>query len=476
MVLLRLLHRPVGRTLFLPAHGRGSALPAEFRRLLKRRAGVWDLPELPEIGGPLEPEGAVALSQQHAAEAMGVARCWYGVNGATGLLQAALLGLCRPGQSVLLPRNAHRSLIQACLLGQLNPLLFDLPFCSERGQPQPADADWLQRVLDNLPGQHPSIGAAVLVHPTYQGYANDPAPLIQCLQQRGWPVLVDEAHGSHFATGVDPELPPSAVHSGADLVVHSLQKSASGLAQTAVLWLQGDRVDPEAIQRSLGWLQTTSPSALLLASCEASLNEWQTSDGRGRLQRRLQQAKRLKENLLRDGLPLLSTQDPLRLVLHTGSAGISGLEADDWLFRRGVVAELPEPATLTFCLGLGRHRGLRRTLRTAWDAMRRAHPNRSPQAPFEAPPLPLVSQPDYPLSWAWRAPQRLCSLQQAENSVAAQLLCPYPPGIPLLVPGERLDPARLRWLLRQQQLWGDQIPDELAVVDANAAESPMNWN
>ena len=137
MVLLRLLHRPVGRPLFLPAHGRGSALPAEFRRLLKRRAGVWDLPELPEIGGPLEPEGAVALSQQHAAEAMGVARCWYGVNGATGLLQAALLGLCRPGQSVLLPRNAHRSLIQACLLGQLNPLLFDLPFPASGANPSP---------------------------------------------------------------------------------------------------------------------------------------------------------------------------------------------------------------------------------------------------------------------------------------------------------------------------------------------------
>ena len=77
------------------------------------------------------------------------------------------------------------------------------------------------------------------------------------------------------------------------------------------------------------------------------------------------------------------------------------------------------------------------------------------------------------MAWAWRAPRRLCSLQQAENSVAAQLLCPYPPGIPLLVPGERLDPARLRWLLRQQQLWGDQIPDELAVVNANAAESPV---
>ncbi|MGE4581774.1 MAG: lysine decarboxylase [Synechococcus sp.] len=468
MVLLRLLQRPVGRTLFLPAHGRGKALPDSLRRLLRRRAGVWDLPELPSIGGPLEPEGAVAISQKQAADAMGVDHCWYGVNGATGLLQAALLGLCRPGQAVLMPRNVHRSVIQACLLGQLTPLLFDLPFLSDRGHPQPADGAWLDRVLQALPDQHPGIGAAVLVHPTYQGYATDPAPLINRLQQRGWPVLVDEAHGSHFATGVDPDLPPSAVQSGADLVVHSLQKSASGLAQTAVLWLQGNRVDPDAIERSIGWLQTTSPSALLLASCEASLNDWQTAPGRQRLQRRLGEARRLKRGLLNDGLPLLETQDPLRLMLHTGAEGISGLEADDWLMKRRLVAELPEPATLTFCLGLAKHQRLRVSLRKMWRALLTAHPGRQAQPPFEPPPLPLVSLPAQPLAWAWRAPRQLCELKHAENSVAAELLCPYPPGIPLLVPGERLDSTRLNWLLRQQKLWGDQIPDILEVVDQTA--------
>ena len=468
MVLLRLLHRPVGRTLFLPAHGRGKALPDSLRRLLRRRAGVWDLPELPSIGGPLEPEGAVAISQRQAADAMGVDHCWYGVNGATGLLQAALLGLCRPGQAVLMPRNVHRSLIQACLLGQLTPLLFDLPFLNDRGQPLPADGAWLDRVLQALPDQHPSIGAAVLVHPTYQGYATDPAPLIDRLQQRGWPVLVDEAHGSHFATTIDPDLPPSAVQSGADLVVHSLQKSASGLAQTAVLWLQGNRVDPDAIERSIGWLQTTSPSALLLASCEASLNDWQTTPGRRRLQRRLGEARLLKRGLLNDGVPLLDTQDPLRLVLHTGAAGISGLEADDWLLDEGLVAELPEPATLTFCLGLAKHQRLRARLRGMWRALLTAHPGRQPQPPFEPPPLPLVGQPAQPLAWAWRAPRQSCELRQAENTVAAELLCPYPPGIPLLVPGERLDAARLHWLLKQQSLWGNRIPDILDVVDQTA--------
>ena len=271
MALLPQLTRHLGQPLFLPAHGRGAALPDGLRQLLRRRAGVWDLPELPALGGPLEADGAIADSQRSAAAAMGVARCWYGVNGATGLLQAALLAMVRPGERVLLPRNVHRSLIQACVLGDLRPVLFDLPFQSDRGQPAPADSAWIERVLQALPRDGAPIRAAVLVHPTYQGYANDPTAVIQRLQQQGCCVLVDEAHGCHFAAGVDHPLPPSSLHCGADLVVHSLQKSAAALAQTAVLWLQGERLDPVRVERSLGLLQTTSPSALLLASCEEAL-------------------------------------------------------------------------------------------------------------------------------------------------------------------------------------------------------------
>ena len=466
MTLVSLLRRRQGRNLFLPAHGRGAALPEDLRRLLRSRAGLWDLPELPTVGGPLEPEGAVADSQTAAAAAMGVTRCWFGVNGATGLLQAALLAIARPGEAVLLPRNAHRSLIQACLLGDLTPVLYDIPHQPDRGQPAPMDATWLHRVLTDL---RTPVAAAVLVHPTYQGYARDPKPLIRLLHGRGWPVLVDEAHGSHFAAAVDPLLPSSAVTSGADLVVHSLQKSASGLAQTGVLWLQGERVDPAALERSLGWLQTSSPSALLLASCETALAEWRTTQGRKRLKDRLNDARGLKQSLRQKGLPLLDTQDPLRLVLHSGSAGISGIEADAWLLPRGLVAELPEPATLTFCLGLARHRGLAAALHSRWRQLIQAHPGRRPQPPFEPPPLPLVASPLMSISQAWRASSRWVPLEDAEGAISAELLCPYPPGIPLLIPGERLDRGRVQWLLRQRRLWGDQLPESVRLVDNNGS-------
>ncbi len=464
MALLPQLTRRLDEPLFLPAHGRGAALPDGLRQLLRRRAGIWDLPELPALGGPLEPDGAIAESQRCAAAQMGVARCWYGVNGATGLLQAALLAMVRPGERVLLPRNVHRSLIQACILGDLQPVLFDLPFQNDRGQPAPVDSDWIERVLEALPSDGAPIRAAVLVHPTYQGYANDPTEVIKRLQQRGYCVLVDEAHGCHFAAGVNHPLPPSAVHCGADLVVHSLQKSAAALAQTAVLWLQGDRLDPACVERSLGLLQTTSPSALLLASCEEALQHWQRRKGRRQLLQRLQEAEELADVLLKSGVPLLNNQDPLRLILHTGQAGITGLDADAWFLPKGLVGELPEPATLTLCLGLARHQGLGRRIRHHWQDLLRTYPDRDPLPPFEAPPLPLVTTTAHSPSKAWHSEHQRVSLNEAGGCVAAELLCPYPPGIPLLIPGERLDRARHAWIERQQLFWGDQIPDDLSVV------------
>ncbi|MGB1775255.1 MAG: lysine decarboxylase [Synechococcus sp.] len=469
MALIPALTTRLGRSFFLPAHGRGRALPVAFRRLLRGRAGIWDLPELPQIGGPLEPEGAVAESQKRSAAAMGVQHAWYGVNGATGLLQAALLAVAAPGQAVLMPRNVHRSLIQACLLGDITPVLFDLPFQVDRGQPAPPDRPWLDRIVQSCAASGRPIAAAVLLHPTYQGYASDLEPLVQLLQAQGWPVLVDEAHGSHFAAQVDPLLPRSAVQAGADLVVHSLQKSSTGLAQTAVLWLQGNRLEPERVERSLGWLQTTSPSALLLASCEAALQDWQSAAGRERLRLRLCDARALASVLRQRGLPLLDTQDPLRLVLNTAAHGISGLDADDWLLPRGWLAELPEPATLTFCLGFARHRGLDRAFVRMWSRLLDAHPNRAPFPTFEAPPLPLVASPDLALSQAWRAPSRRVHLDDAVDQLSAELLCPYPPGIPLLIPGERVDQDRLAWLQRQQGLWGEQLPDHVRVVASDGS-------
>ncbi len=437
--------------LHLPAHGRGRGLAPELGRLLRQRPGCWDLPELPAIGGPLEPRGVVAEAQRACAELLGAEHCWFGVNGASGLLQAALLALAPPGARVLLPRNLHRSLLHGCVLGQLRPVLFNLPFDPASGLWQPPDAAWLRRVLAAALAEGP-LAAVVLTSPSYQGLASDLGPLAAVVHGAGLPLLVDQAHGRG-----------EALAAGADLVVLSCQKDGGGLAQSAVLLGQGPRLELPAIERSLLWLQTSSPSALLLASSEASLRHGCSDAGREQRHRAEAVAARLRRRCAALGLPLLANQDPLRLVLHSAALGINGLEADAWLLARGVIAELPEPGTLTFCLGAVPPPGVVRRLPRLLAALARALGG-APLPPFSAPPLPLVAEPELALERAWRAPSRSLPLARAAGELAAEPLCPYPPGIPLLVPGERIDAGRANWLAAEARRWPGQIADTVKVV------------
>ena len=453
-----------GKSLFLPAHGRGVALPKKVKQLLEKRAGVWDLPELPGLGGPLIADGAVSVSQQRSALEVGAERGWYGVNGATGLLQAALFSMARPGQAVLMPRNAHCSLIQACAMSNVTPVLYDLPFLADRGHVGSADDCWIQEVLETLPISGVDISAAVLINPTYHGYSSDLSTLVKKFHDFGWPVLVDEAHGAHFARGSDIGLPPSGLSVGADLTVHSLHKSATGLVQTAVIWLQGDLIDPIAVERSIRWLQTSSPSALLLASCESALREWICPLGQRKLKARVEDARDIAFRLREKGVPFLSNQDPLRLILHSASKGISGFDADTFLMNRGIVGELPEPGCLTFCLGLAPQRGLIGLLKKGWDALLNAYPERDALKPFVAPPFPKLAVPFMPCGSAWRSKVEILQVYDSVGRVSAEMICPYPPGIPMVIPGEILDQKRVEWLLQQQQLWPDHIPSKLRVV------------
>ncbi len=452
------------RNLFLPAHGRGTGLPKDIRNLLKQRPGLWDLPELSEIGGPLEEGGAIADSQKSIAKRVGARRAWYGVNGATGLLQSALLSITKPGQAVLLPRNVHRSLIEACALGDLKPVLYDLPFMVDRGHCLPPNRSWIEEVLNDLNPVKAEIAAAVLVHPTYQGYAEDIKPIISLLHEEGWPVLVDEAHGAHFSSGLSGELPDSGLKAGADLIVHSLHKSAGGLTQTAVLWLQGNRVDPSSLERSLSWLQTTSPSSLLLASCESALKELHSSKGKRNLLHRLEEAKELTRRLRKEGMPLLENQDPLRLIWHCLNQGINGYEADAWLIKNGLTAELPERGCLTFCLGLSKHKGLEKFIKKRWERISLCLAKYDDIPVFTPPPFAKVSVPEMNLGLAWRAKSQKISLSTAVDRISSDLICPYPPGIPVLVPGEKLDRKRIDWLSEQTHLWPNQTDQKISVV------------
>ena len=464
MGLITLLSGGCSANLFLPAHGRGKALPANLRNLLKLRPGVWDLPELFEIGGPLICEGAIAESQKCSASKVGVDRCWYGVNGATGLLQSALLALARPGQAVLMPRNIHKSCIQACMFGGLIPILFDIPFLSDRGHASTFDRKWLSRVFRKAKELEEDIAAVVLVNPTYQGYSADMESLIREIHSHSLPVLVDEAHGAYLISQIRSDLPKSSISFGADLVVHSLHKSAPGLVQSAVLWSQGDKVDPFKIERSIELLQTSSPSALLLASCESSIKELTESRGQKKLISRIEDAESFSGFLINHEVPLLKNNDPLRIILHTSKFGLSGIEVDKKFIKKRIIGELAEPGTLTFCLGFSSHKGLEKRFVRIWHEILKSSFMQQNSFLFTRPPFKIVSKPCMPCSFYWGSNFEEVNLKDSIGRISVEMVCPYPPGIPLLVPGEVLDEARVDWLMKQRCFWPDQIPNFVRVI------------
>ena len=454
-VLLKALQRAAAFTLplHLPAHGGGRGFPPALAALLKEPLGSLDLPELPSLGGPLVPHGAVAEAQQATARLWGSRHCWFGVNGSTGLLQAALLGALRPGQRLLCPRNLHRSVLHGAVLAGLEPVYYTLPFSQRWGLSQPVDVAWFQKVLAALADQSCSVDLVLLVNPTYQGLSAPLTPLVRLCHSHGLPVLVDEAHGSHFRA--HGGLPRDALAAGADLVVHSTHKSLPGLTQTAVLHGCGARVSREDLEQGLLLMQTSSPSALLLAATELAA-AWPHQQPRAGcvLSRAMDRWRRWRGQLSRMGWRVSPSDDPLRLRLCATAGGPDGLALDEHLLRCGIGGELPEPAGITFYLGFQPPRQALGRLRNALAQLVRPAPSPLGVAGSAQPfPTPLLARSAVPPRTAWFGPTRRLPLNEAVGHVAAEAVTPYPPGIPLLLPGERLDEERCAWLCHNRHLW-----------------------
>ncbi|KGG05969.1 Lysine decarboxylase [Prochlorococcus marinus str. MIT 9321] len=443
------------KSLFFPAHNRGVALPKKLVKLLKNPPGYWDLPELPEIGSPLSQKGLIAKSQRGFSERFKAKGCFFGVNGASGLIQSGIIAIAKPGENILMPRNVHISVIKICAMQNIHPIFFDLDVSSETGHYKPLTKKWLGDVFKKINFDEKKIVGVILVSPSYHGYAEDLEPLIDLCHQKKLPVLVDEAHGSYLLFCENLNLPKSALLSKADLVVHSLHKSLNGLTQTAALWYRGNLVNEQNLINSINLLQTTSPSSLLLSSCEESIKDWLNKKSLSKYQTRILEAKSIYKKLIQKKVPLIETQDPLKIVLNTSKAGIDGFTADKFFYKNGLIAELPEMMTLTFCLGFANQKDFLNIFEKVWNKLL-LNSKKSKSLELLQSPFKLVQTPEVEIGIAWRSDTRIIPFSQSLNKISGDIICPYPPGIPLLVPGEKIDIDRFNWI-NNQSLWNKDL-------------------
>jgi arginine decarboxylase len=452
-----------GPTLFCtPGHKQGKAIPSSMERLVGGQAYGVDFPDLPGFN-LFEPEGCVATAQILAAKTFGADRTWFLVNGSTVGVIASILATCGPGDKIILPRNVHRSAISGLILSGAHPVFiapeydleWDLVYCI-------TSASIAEALV-----QHPDAKAVLVVSPTYHGVGADLRAIAHLAHQRNIPLVVDEAHGAHF--GFHSDLPPAALSLGADLVVQSTHKTLSALTQASMLHQQGSLVDAGRVGSVLTMLQSSSPSNLLLASLEGTCQQMQ-EDGQNLMAQTLALAHTARQQIL--GIPGLSVLESLkppmpgfyyldqtRLTVDISALGLDGFTADEICAKQlGVIAELPTFRHLTFILSLGSsHADLDRLL-MALAHLSQHSPYGSKIAHFPMHKVadtfacmedPLLSPRD-----AFYASKISIPICAAAGCISAETLCPYPPGIPITLPGERITSAHITFLQQIQAAGG----------------------
>lgn len=377
--------------------------------------------------------------QAKAATLYGAEESFYLVNGSTGGILSAISATLPKSGHLLMSRNCHKSAYHAAYLRNLKisylypSMLLDYDIC---------DAITPKQVKEAL-DKEPDIDAVFLVSPTYEGILTNVAQIADIVHERGIPLIIDEAHGAHL--GLAEGFAKNSNQAGADLVIHSVHKTLPAMTQTALLHVNGNRIDRERLRRFLHIYQSSSPSYVLMASIDNALHSVEKDgvrlfaefkDAYLKMRKKLAECKRLRF------LPLtLEKQDIGKLVIDCKNVGISGQKLYNILLEKYHLQL--EMAGESYCLAMftvadGRE---------AYDRMTNALLEMDEQmtsGTYEEliqdsilkmkemkSPIQAVD-----LTTAWDMPWEMVALSEAVDRTVADFVNLYPPGVPLLVPGE----------------------------------------
>ncbi|MBE9192709.1 aminotransferase class I/II-fold pyridoxal phosphate-dependent enzyme [Gloeocapsopsis crepidinum LEGE 06123] len=468
---------------YTPGHKRGQGISSQLADAFDSSVFKFDLPELPELDNLFVPQGVIQQAQELAADIFGAEQTWFLVNGSTCGVEAAILATCGVGDKIILPRNVHSSCIAGLILSGAIPVFVNPEYDSKLDIAHSITPESVAIALQ----QHPDAKAVMIVYPTYYGACGDIGAIASLTHKHNIPLLVDEAHGGHFA--FHPDLPISALAAGADLTVQSTHKVLGAMTQASMLHIQGSRIDRDRITKALQLLQSTSPSYLLLASLDAARQQM-ALQGKQLMSQTLQLAKEARTQIHQiPGLSVLECEstpgfdnlDPTRLTVTVSDLGLTGFEADEILHEQlGVTAELPSLQHLTFIISLGNTQEDIEKLVQAFILVSKQH--QKEHLTYKKPlwDNSLCSM-DYSVQisprQAYFTATESVPITQASDRICAELVCPYPPGIPVLMPGELITSQALDYLQQIQAQGGfisgcaDQTLNTLRVVRSDLAPS-----
>ena len=453
---------------FVPFHTPGHKIGVEAPQLLKDWMGPalpYDLGVMYALDDLHEPEGELKEAQDLTAELYGADHCWFSINGTTALIEAMIMGVVGPDETIIIPREAHRSVISGLVLSGAKPVYMDCQFDEQWGIPLGASLEDAVRTME----EHPEAKAILLVYPNYYGVGVDIVNIVKEAHKRGMVVLVDEAHGPHLP--FSENLPVEAIAAGADLVAQSTHKSVGSLTQTSWLLGQGDKINQRRITQMHQMLQSTSPNYIFLASLDMARHQLAT-EGKALISRTVELSLYLRNELHKisgittmeytDIQDRVTNYDVTKVLIDAKELGLTGVEFERMLRAYSIEVELVQANHVLVLITIG-------DTKESVDALIKAVQAVSDDVLCEASkdtgindkavqslskdsallPMPQVRVTPRNAIYAHR---EQVPLSEALHRIAGETIAYYPPGIPCVAVGEVISESVLQYIENRKAL------------------------
>lgn len=440
----------------IPGHKSGAGMDPEFRDFIGPNALSIDLINIAPLDDLHQPTGVILEAQRLAADAFGADATFFSVQGTSSAIMAMIMSVCGNGDKIIVPRNVHKSVLSAIIFAGARPVFLSPVRDHNLGIDHGITTRSVRRALE----RHPDAAAVLVINPTYFGVCANLREIVDLVHEYDIPVLVDEAHGAliHFSD----ELPISAMQAGADMAATSVHKLGGSMTQSSVLNVRAGLVNIQRVQTILSLLTTTSTSYPLLASLDAARRQLALR-GKELAERTVRLAQRTRDRineipgLYCFGEEILGGEatydyDPTKLTIHVRRLGITGYEAENWLrdhYR--IEVELSDMYNI-LCLVTPGDDG--EALDLLVDALRRLsdeHQNASDirEIAVEIPEIPHLSLTPRD---AFFGETEWVPFRESAGRIIAEFIYVYPPGIPILLPGEVISQENIDYIVNHLEV------------------------
>lgn len=424
----------------VPGHKKGVGIDEEFKKFIGENPFKIDVTVFKLVDSLHHPTGPIKKAQELAADAYGSKASFFCIHGTSGAIQAMIMSVAKSGDKIIIPRNVHKSVTSGIILSGATPVYMQPELDKRVGIAHGVTPETVEKTLK----ENPDAKAVLIINPTYYGVATDIKKIADIVHSYDIPLIVDEAHGPHL--GFNDKLPMSSIEAGADICCQSTHKIIGALTQCSLLHVGSERIDVNRVQQILSLLQTTSPSYILMASLDCARRQI-AINGKELLDKAINLANYAREEINKIpgfycfgkeiiGNPGVFAIDPTKITITCRDLGITGFQLDMILSNKyHIQLELSD---LYNGLAVGSFGDTKENIDALINALKEISQeyknNENKKSDFiDIPAIP--EQVQIPRE-AFNSEKVVLPLKDSRGRISGEFLLAYPPGIPVLCPGE----------------------------------------